>query len=358
MKYKNINLLVDTVKLLLIVLIACLLISIIIFIVSDAPGEAIYSFFVGPFSSLRRIGNVLEGSIPLMFTALAVTIIFRCGQFSMIAEGSFFIGIMGAMIVGISLPMNSFLHPIVAIAFAGLLGAIVASVPAILKLKWGVTEVVVSIMLNYVVQFFVIYMVNYHFREPLASSLASLKIATTAQLPGILEGTKVHLGLIIALVCSLLSWFFIFRSRLGFKIRAVGDNASFANYAGIKAPVVMVTAQIIAGAIAGMGGGVELLGMYTRFKWTSTPGYGWTGIAVALLARKNPIMIPIAAAFIAYLDVGAGIMARNSDVSNEIVLIIQGVMMLLIASDALLHTWRQRLVVSSVKQEMSVAQTT
>ncbi|WP_320128534.1 ABC transporter permease [uncultured Sphaerochaeta sp.] len=351
MKTPSIDRMVDSVKLILVILVACLLVSVIILLVSTEPGIAIYSFFIGPFTSLRRIGNILEGAIPLMFTALAVIIIFRSGQFSMISEGSFFIGILGAMMVGISFDLPSGLHPLVAILCAGLLGAMAAAIPAFLKLRWKVSEVVTSIMLNYVIQFFVIYMVNYHFREPLASSLASLLIKDTSRLPVLIPGTKVHLGLLIALAFCALVWFFIFRMKTGYKIRLVGDNPSFSRYVGIKTSMVIVSAQVIAGAIAGIGGGIEFLGMYTRFKWTSSPGYGWTGIAVALLARSNPMLVPVAALFIAYLNVGSGIMARSSDVSSEIVLIIQGVIMLLIASDALLQGWRQRLIVSSATKE-------
>ena len=120
---------------------------------------------------------------------------------------------------------------------------------------------------------------------------------------------------------------------------------------GLKVTGIMVAAQGIAGFIAGMGGGAELLGMYNRFKWTATPGYGWTGIVVALLARRNPLMVPLAACFIAYMNVGADIMPRNSDVGREMVSIIQGVMMLLIAADALLQGWKQRMIVKAAKAE-------
>ncbi|MGD1819326.1 MAG: ABC transporter permease [Pleomorphochaeta sp.] len=351
MTLKQINILVDSVKLFLIILFSIAMISVIILFASDDPLNAIYYFFIGPFTSLRRIGNIIEGAIPLIFTALAVIIIFRCGLFSMISEGSFFIGLLGATIIGTTFDFGAIATPFVAIVFAAVLGSIASSIPALLKFKWDVSEVVSSIMLNYIIQFFVIYMISYHYREPLASSLASLKINENSQLALLIKGTKVHFGLIIALLFCTLVWVILYRSRLGFKIRVIGSNSNFAKYVGIKTGVSMVIAQIIAGAIAGAGGGVEMLGMYTRFKWTTSPGYGWTGIAVALLAHSNPIMVPIAALFIAYLDVGAAIMARSSDVSNEIVMVIQGVMMLLIAANALFSRWRQSLVVKNATSE-------
>ena len=276
---KKINLLVDAVKLALIIFIACALVSLIVLLVSDDPMTAITSFFIGPFTSLRRIGNIIEAAAPLMFTALAVIIIFGSGQFSMIAEGSFFIGTSGAMVT--------------------------------------------SIMFNYVVQFFAIYLGSYHFREVSSSSLASLKFEETAGLPVVIPGTRIHAGIVLGIVLCILVWFFLYRTSFGTRLRITGENPLFAKYSGLKVTSLMLVAQIIAGAIAGMGGGAEILGMYNRFKWTTSPGYGWTGIVVALLARSNPLLVPLAAAFIGYLNVGADIMARSSDVGREVVDIIQ-----------------------------------
>lgn len=336
-------------------LISCLFVTLIVIATSEEPWAAMYHFFIGPFTSIRRIGNIIEAAMPLMFTAVAVTIIFRSGQFSMISEGSFFIGILGAMVAGIAWPLPAGLHPALAILFAGACGAFVAFIPALLKLIWNVSELVTSIMLNYVVQFFAIYVVSYHFREVQSSSLASLLLRETASLGIIWKGTRVHFGLVIALTVCLLSYFFLQRTKLGFHLRITGDNKLFANYVGIHTGKVMVLSQIIAGAIAGIGGGTEMLGMYTRFKWTSSPGYGWTGIVVALLARRNPLFVPLSALFIGYLNVGADIMARNSDASREVVLIIQGVMMLLIAAEALFSKWRQRVVVKIAREQEALA---
>lgn len=348
---KRINLLVDLAKLLFIILIACGLVSVIVFTVSDMPVEAIYSFFVGPFTSLRRMGNIVEGAAPLMFTALAIILIFGSGQFSMIAEGSFFMGITGAMMVSISFNLPGGIHPVAALMAGGMFGGAVALIPAWLKMKWKVSELVTSIMLNYVVQYFAIYLVSYHYRESSSSSLASLELAETSRLPVIIGGTRIHAGILLAVLLCVLLWFLVYRTSFGVKLRITGDNPLFAKYSGIQVTGIMVTAQVIAGAIAGIGGGAELLGMYNRFKWTASPGYGWTGIVVALLARNHPLLVPIAALFIGYLNVGADIMARGSDMGREMVDIIQGVMMFLVAAEALLKGWRQHLIVKAARAE-------
>lgn len=240
---KKINLLVDAVKLALIIFIACALVSLIVLLVSDDPMTAITSFFIGPFTSLRRIGNIIEAAAPLMFTALAVIIIFGSGQFSMIAEGSFFIGTSGAMIIAIACKLPGGVHPAVAILFAGFCGALVSLVPAVLKMKWNVSELVTSIMFNYVVQFFAIYLVSYHFREVSSSSLASLKFEETAGLPVVFPGTRSQPGIVLGIVLCILVWFFLYRTSFGTRLRITGENPLFAKYSGLKVTSLMLVAQ-------------------------------------------------------------------------------------------------------------------
>lgn len=351
---KRIRLIVDFTKLALAILVACGLVILIVLGTSSDPMNAFSNFFIGPFTSLRRIGNIVEAASPLMFTALAVIMIFGAGQFSMITEGSFFMGTLGAMIVALALPLPAGIHPIVAFLLAGALGAAVAAIPALLKAKWEVSEVVTSLMLNYIVQFFVIYILSYYFREIGSSSIVSRLLPKTSMLSPLIQGTRIHFGVVLAVILCILTYLLLYRTTFGMKLRITGDNSVFANYSGIKVTKIMVMAQVIAGAIAGVGGAAELMGMYDRFRWAATPGYGWTGIAVALLARNNPLMVPIAAIFIGYLNVGANIMARNSDVSSEVVLIIQGVIILMIAADALLKNWKQKMIVKAAKEESAV----
>jgi len=345
MSSKRIDLIVDAAKLFLIVLISCVITCLIVLATSEMPGQALRSFFIGPFTSLRRFANIFEGACPLIFTAMAVMIIFSAKQFSMISEGAFLIGCSVAMVIALSVKLPAGVHPVLAVACAALAGAAVAAVPALLKAKWKVSEVVTSIMLNYIVEFFAVYLVSYHFRERTASSIMSLKFPDSALIHTFIEGTTIHYGIIFSLVLCVGCWLLLYRSQFGYKLRVTGANRSFASYAGLRADSITVGAQVLAGGIAGAGGGVELLSRFNRFKWTTSPGYGWTGIVVALLARNNPLLIPLAACFISYINVGASIMSMESDVSNDMALVLQGIIMLLIASDAMLHRWRQKLVV-------------
>ena len=173
----------------------------------------------------------------------------------------------------------------------------------------------------------------------------------TVRLAVLIPGTRIHFGVFLALLSCIFVYILLYKTTFGMKLRITGDNKIFANYSGIKAPSVMLMAQIVAGILAGVGGGAELLGMYTRFKWTASPGYGWTGIAVALLAKNNPLLVPFAALFIGYLNVGASIMARSSDVSSEVVQLIQGIIIFMIAAEALFGKWKQKMIVEATKKE-------
>lgn len=351
MGLKQINRMVDLVKLLIIIAISLAIVAPIIFIASDEPWNALFNFFVGPFMTLRRFGNILEGACPLIFTALGVMLIFSVGQFSMIAEGAFFIGSIATMVVSLVVKLPIGVHALVCLIAAAVAGALAAFIPAALKGKWEVNEVVTSIMLNYVIQYFGVYLVTYKYGKKESSAVASEDLATTSLLPKILPGTNIHLGLLIALILCILLWYLLYRTSLGYKLRLTGNNQAFTNYVGINAPMFMILAQILGGAIAGLGGGVELLGMYRRFKWSASPGYGWTGIVVALLAKDNPLYVPIAAAFLAYINTGSNVMAMNSDVSNDLASVIQAVIMLLVAANALLAKWKQKLIAESAEKE-------
>lgn len=354
MTNKRANFIADQTKLLLVLFVTLLFVSGIILATSTEPWAALHGFFIGPLTTLRRFGSIIEAACPLMFTGLAVSIIFRAGQFSMISEGAFFIGILGSMMAGLSIKLPPIIHPALALLIAALMGAVAAAIPAILKMKWGASEVVTSLMLNYVLRFLAIYVVSYHYREMSISSLASWKLPDTVRLSKIVPGTNMHTGILMALLLCLALWWFLFRSRSGFYFRVTGDNPSFARYVGINAPFAMLSAQIIAGAVAGFGGGVEMLGMYTRFKWTASTGHGWTGIVIALLAKKNPLYVPFAALFIGYIKAGADVMARTSDVSSDVAQVIQGVIMILIAAEALLANLRQRLIVKASQDEAAM----
>lgn len=330
---------------LLAILIALVLAMVIIFMISDVPGQALKYFLLGPLDSLRHIGNVLEMMIPLIFTGLAVSIMFSSAQFNLGTEGAFFFGAIGASFIAVNWSLPPVIHPAVAILWGGAIGAVFCGIPGLLKIKWGASELVSSLMFNYIAFFFGLYLINYFLRDVNAGAMVSYPLGETAKLIKLIPKTKVHFGILIAIVMILLSALFLYRTRWGYRIRVVGKNITFAEYVGIGTASTIVLAQAVGGFIAGMGGAVEVLGLYRRFSWQLLPGYGWTGVIVAILARNNPLYVPLAAFFLAYLRIGADIMSRQTDVQNEFVAIIQGVIIILVAAEAFLSKRRHKLVV-------------
>lgn len=316
----------------------------IISLVSEQPFTSIGIFLYEPVSSLSHFGNVIEMTIPLIFSGLAVSILFRTGLFNLGAEGIFYFSGLVAAAAAVYFSMNALLHPIVAILIGGITGALISAIPGFLKMKWNVNELVSSLMFNSILLGIGMYILNYHLRDPKAFSNSSYKFETTAQLIKILPGTRIHLGLIIALVCVILVYVFMFRTKWGYELRMTGNNRSFADYSGIRTGRVIIYVHVVAGFLAGMGGSVEVLGMYTRFNWTSLPGYGFDGALVAMLAKNNPLGVIGAALFLAYIRIGADMMARMSDVPSEMISIVQAVIILLISADHFLRFWKNRML--------------
>lgn len=332
------------------IMLALLLGFIIILLVSEEPLEAFQHFVLGPLTTTRRIGNWIEATIPLVLTGLAVSIAFQAGQFNIGAEGQLFFGAVTATIVGISFPLPMYVHVLVALLGAMLGGALVGAISGLMKARWGASELVSSLMLNYVFYRFGLYLINHHFRDPNAGAMVSYRLPETVWLQWVWPPTRVHWGLWVAIVAIIFSYLFIYRTRWGYALRMTGLNKDFAAYAGISVTAVVIYSQVISGAIAGLAGAADVLGLYRRFQWQMLPGYGFDGIIIATLARNHPLGVPIAALFLAYIRSGASIMSRMTDVSSEMVAIIQGIMILLVTAQAFLSKWHHRAVVKEAKR--------
>ena len=168
-------------------------------------------------------------------------------------------------------------------------------------------------------------------------------------------GAKLTWGFPLALIAVLLCGLFMYRSRWGYSIRMIGINQEFARYSGMNVGKTIVLSQLIGGFLAGAGGGIEMLGRYETFSWNALPGYGWTGITIAILAGNNPYMVPLAAFFMAYLSKGCDLMATYARVPAQLINIIQGVIFLFFAADRFLSKYRQKLVVKSAEEELARA---
>ncbi|RUS47083.1 ABC transporter permease [Cohnella sp. AR92] len=332
-----------------VLLISLLLTFIMISFVSGSPLQTIGIFLYEPISSVSHAGNVVEMAIPLMFTGLALSLLFKMNMFNLGAEGIFYFSALVASAAAIHFSLNGFLHPIVAILLGGIVGALISGIPGFLKAKWNANELVTSLMFNSILYGVGQYILNYKLRDASAFQTASFKFEPTAVLDRIIPGTRIHTGLIIVLVCIVAGHYFMYKTKWGYELRMTGANREFAEYSGIKTGRVILYVHLLAGLIAGIGGSVEVLGMYSRFQWNALPGYGMDGALVAMLAKNNPLAVIGSALFLAYIRVGADMMSRYSDVPSELISIIQAVILLLVSADQFLKFWKNRMLLKEAK---------
>lgn len=341
---------VEALRLILAILISLALVFIIIFFVSSDPLLAIKSFLLGPFKSTRRLGNIFELMIPLMMSGLAIIFLFKTGLFNLSAEGAIFSGAVISAIIALTLKLNPVFVILISVICSGLIGAIIAFIPGILKIKTGASEIVTSLMLNFVCLHIGLFFIQEYFLDENINSSYSYKFPKGVNLGNLIPGTRVHYGLLIVTVFIVLAYIFLKKTSFGIKTDFVGTNIKMAEYSGINSSNIIIATQLIGGFIAGVGGSIELFGMYNRFQYGDLTGYGWDGIPIAIIAKNNPKMLPFAAFFMSYLRIGADIMSRETDIPFEIVQIIQAIMIIFISADALLSKYRKKELIKEVNK--------
>lgn len=350
---KKIEKMFNTIRVLLAVVIAMLFAFMVILMISDDPGTAMYSFVVGPFTTLRRFGETISKMIPLLFTGAAVCFIFSANQTNMAVEGGFTVGALGATIVAVYCDIgNSVPHIALCCLLGGIFGMLACFVPAYMYVRFNSKPIVSSLMMNYVCMYIAIGLINHAMRDNTAGFSASYKFAETAMLPVIVPGTPIHFGLILSIIVIVFSYFYLYRSKSGYEIRIIGQNSEFARYCGMPVKATIMKAQLIGGFLAGVGGAVEVLGMYTRFQYSSNTNLGFDGIMVGIMAAYNPKLVPIAAFFYAYIKEGAAILARSSDIPIELVNIIQAIIMMLVVAERFFYKRKHIMMVRAAEQQL------
>ena len=314
----------------------------LIVLASKSPATSVRNFLLGPLLRSYNFYYLLIVMVPLTFAGLALCIVYQARFLTLIVDSSFYIGAVVATVVGIYFPLPPGVHPAVAMLLSGLVGGLIGLLPAILKIKWRANELVSSLMFNYIFYFLGSCVILYFVRDQSQSILSSLPFRPTFALPKLVPNTQIHAGFIVAAVCVVLVSLFIYKTKWGFEIRLIGANPKFARYAGISVSAVILYAHFISGFLVGMGGAVEMAGLYTAFIWQMDPSYAWDGVIVAMLARRNPKFVPLSAFFLAYLRVGADFMSRRGDVAFEFITLLQGFIILILASDKIVAWFRTR----------------
>ncbi|GHT80280.1 hypothetical protein FACS1894130_11280 [Spirochaetia bacterium] len=336
------------------VLLAYLISLIIISLISTEPLVAIRHFIVGPFERLSRIGDMIALAIPLIFTGLCMCFMYAVNKFNLAGEGIFIFS--GCIITWVALLLGDnvpqFIMIPLLLLIGGVSGACISAIPAFLDIKFKAHVVVVSLMLNSLLMYFTQYVMKFVLKDTTVAITATLPLPKAALLARIIPGTTAHAGLFIALVCVLIVMVIFYKTPFGYSMRTVGFNPNFALYTGMGVNSVVMMSQVVGGIFAGLGGTVEIMGRYTRFQWTNMTNHGFDGLMVAVLAYKNPALVPIGALLLAYIRVGADIVNRSTDISPEFVSIIQGIIILLIAAEMFLSGLKRKLIFKAAREDL------
>lgn len=301
------------------------------------PLVAFDALFQGSLSNERAIANTLNAATPLILVGLAVAFGFRAGLFNIGAQGQFFLGAFFSALLGAVAGLPDGVHLAVTLLGGFIGGALWGFIPGLLKAWRGAHEVVVTIMLNFVAMLSLNLLAGTTFRDPGASFPRTSDIYPSAALPILLQDTRLHAGIIVALLAALAVWFLLFKTALGFEIRMVGANASAARYAGIRPGFITVLTMSISGGLAGLAGAAEILGITKNYPAEYATTYGFDGIAVALLGRSHPFGVVGAALLFGVLRAGVGTMQRTTNIPIDIIVIVQAAIILFVAAEVLIR---------------------
>jgi simple sugar transport system permease protein len=288
--------------------------------------------------------ETLNRATPLIFTGLAVAVAFRARLWNIGAEAQLYAGALVAVLIGTgAVPLPApLLLPLMALA-AVLAGALALLGPAWLKVRFGVDEVVTTLLLNFIVLLFVSMLLEGPLKDPLSLGWPqSPALVTEARLPRIISGQRLHWGFVLGLVAAGLVWAVMARSTLGFEMRAVGENREAAAFAGMPVGAVLIRTALISGGLAGLAGFSEVAGLKGNLTLDLSPGFGYTGIVVAMLALLHPLGVVLSAIFVAGVFVGADAMSRAADVPSYIADILLATALLAMVAALKLSRFRVR----------------
>ena len=283
----------------------------------------------GAFGSVNNLAETLLKSTPLILIGCGLSVAFRSGMWNIGAEGQLYAGAVAATLAGTffsGLPAVLLVPLVLISGMAG--GAVWGGLAGFFKVRFGASEIVTTIMLNFLAIIATSYLVTGPMIEEVGKFPQTAQIAEAARLPRMLLPTRLHIGFILALVVAVAAYVLLFRSSRGYALRTVGISPDAARYAGINVGAGLLTAMAISGGAAGLAGAVEVSGLTLRLYQEISPGYGFDGIAVALLANNNPIGVIFTGILFGALRSGSEVMQMNAQVPSVLVSVIQGAVLL------------------------------
>ncbi len=314
--------------------------AVLILLAGADPIVAYQALWQGAFGNLNNLTETLVKATPLLLVGLAMTVAYRSSFWNIGGEGQLQMGALAVAAFGIVAgPLPVWVGIPAAVLVSFLAGGLWCLLPAFLKIRFRVNEVISTLLLNYTALLFVEFMAKRVIKDPSPAAFGwgvTPPIADSVRLPIILPGSRLHLGFVLALLCAGLTYLLLWRSILGYKIRAVGLNPVAARSGGIDISRMLLTAALISGGLSGLAGMCEVAGLHHKLIVGFSPGYGYTGMIIALLARLRPEATAIVAILFGGLTVGADAMSRVAGIDIALVDVIGGLIILFVIAGQLL----------------------
>ncbi len=320
---------------------AMIISSLVMWVAGTNPIKAYLALGEGAFGTQKAIIETLIKATPFILAGLGIALAFRGGLFNIGMEGQLFAGSAVAVFIGYSVELPAIIHLPLALLGGMLGGALWAAIPGYLKARTGAHEVITTIMTNFIA----LRMINWAIgvdgpmRAPLTVVPETLAVLPSARLPLLIADTRLHAGIILALVAAFIVYWLLWRTVIGFELRTVGANPNAARYAGINVELNIVRTMAISGALGGLAGGIQVLGLepYT-FTTGFNVGYGFDSIAVAVLGNIHPFGVTLSALLFGAMDSGARLMQLRTKVPIDIITIVQGLILTFVAANQIIRS--------------------
>lgn len=327
--------------------------ALIMLINGKSPFIGYSALFSGAFGSKYNLATTFAKTVPLVLTGLGTAISFRSGIFNIGGEGQLYLGAFAAAYIGITFTSLPFFIGIpLAIIFGALVGGLYAFLPGVLKVKYKIDEVITTIMLNTVAVLFTSFLVNYPFATTQGKMNGTEIIAQSYHLRRLVKLSTLNTSIFFMSFTAIVIYYLMEKTSIGYDFKMVGQNRMFARYGGINDKKQMLIAMVISGALCGMAGVFEVLGVHYRFLQSISPGYAWDGMLASLMAKNNPVGVVLMAIFLGALKTGSVSMENATSIPSELVMVIQAIIVLFIAGEA---GFKDKFVLLNIKRKSKKA---
>ena len=359
-KVQRIDSTFEVLRVVLGIIIAYALCLVVIVMVTGAEGanDAIYNFAIGPFTSKRRFAQVLSRMCPYMLIGCGMCFVYASGRFSVVSEGIINFAPIPVLYVifattfgtEVMVGLPKIVNQIIIIVSCAIVGGLVAMIPAYGREKLGANELVTSTIMNFVCLYMSLWVIRGYLADRTSSFLRTPNYPDNIRFTRYWGNTNLSEGIWVALIGVAIACLIFYRTRMGVEIRITGANPNFAKYAGINTKITPFMGQVLGGIFAGVGGAVEVFGAYDQYQLSMLTNIGMDGLIIAVMARKQPLFVPLTAFVLAYIRTAAAVLNTNTNIPIELVTMLQAVIIFFVAAEEFLGKSRQKAIIKASRE--------